>query len=225
MSIYNVLIGEDDVIISEYLASILAEMGHHVCAIVSNYGEAQQFLENNELPHLALLDIRMHNRDQGIEIAAEMRSRNIPFIFITSFTDKNTLQKAIEQQPFGYIVKPFKKEEVRNAVNKVLMLLRPDHIMLKDGATYTRILFDEVLFLKSDNVYVEVCTTNKTHLVRAQLSEILKEFPAEQFVRVHRSYAVNTNKISRYGPSKIFIDDLEIPVSKAYANELKRHLP
>src|ERR1700758_3861942 len=112
MSAFNILIAEDDVIISEYLAEIITDMGHNVCTIVSNYDEAKEFLQHNQAPQMALLDIRMHNRDQGIDIATEMKSKNIPFIFITSFTDKNTIQNAVAQQPLGYIVKPFKKEEV-----------------------------------------------------------------------------------------------------------------
>ena len=118
----NILIAEDDIFISEHLKQILNKLGYGVCGIVGSYDQAEAFINKNKLPDLALLDIRMHKEDQGIKIAKLLKTKDVPFIFITSFSDQKTLKSALEQEPKGYILKPFTPEDIKEAVEGVLVI-------------------------------------------------------------------------------------------------------
>jgi DNA-binding LytR/AlgR family response regulator len=212
----NILIAEDDIFISEHLKQILIDLNYNVCGIVSSYDQAVDFFSKEELPQLALLDIRMHGEDQGIRIAEYLNTLKVPFIYITSFSDKKTVQLAVAQEPKGYIVKPFSEEEIEEVLSKVVVGLRPIYITIKDAFSRTKILINEIQYMKSENVYVEIYTKRKMYITRCKLSELIEEIEDENFVRVHRSYVVNKKFIERSSSQEILVNGERIPVSRSY---------
>ena len=107
MSDIRILIVEDEPIIAEDIASLVEKNDFVVSAIVYTRANAMRELDTN-LPDLVLLDINLNGEMDGLLIAEKINEQfNIPFIFITSYSDKATLEKAKYTQPSGYIVKPF----------------------------------------------------------------------------------------------------------------------
>ena len=103
----KILIVEDEPLIAEDIAEILQKNEFVVTNIAYSKEFALSELSTN-LPDMALLDINLNNKMDGIEIAQIIQANyQIPFIFITSYSDKNTLEKAKLTEPSGYIVKPF----------------------------------------------------------------------------------------------------------------------
>ncbi len=107
MSTITVLIVEDEPLIAEDIAQAMEKNDFAVSAIVYSKEDAIEQLNTN-LPDIVLLDINLSGEMSGIEIAEKINTvYNIPFIFITSYSDKLTLEKAKHTEPSGYIVKPF----------------------------------------------------------------------------------------------------------------------
>ncbi|MCY7293006.1 MAG: response regulator transcription factor [Ferruginibacter sp.] len=107
MSDIKLLIVEDEPLIAEDIAQWLEKNEFLVSAIVYSKEDAMEQLITN-LPDMVLLDINLNGEMSGIEIAEKINTvYNIPFIFITSYSDKQTLEKAKYTEPSGYIVKPF----------------------------------------------------------------------------------------------------------------------
>lgn len=103
----RILIVEDEPIIAEDIASLVEKNDFMVSAIVYTKANALQELDTN-LPDLVLLDINLNGEMDGLLIAKIINEQfNIPFIFITSYSDKSTLEKAKYTEPSGYLVKPF----------------------------------------------------------------------------------------------------------------------
>lgn len=217
----RILIAEDDIFISEQLKKVLIDLNYEVCGIVSSYKKAVEFLENNVLPDIAILDIRMHNQDQGLEIAKYLKGKKVPFIFTTSFTDKKTIQSAVGYEPKGYIVKPYTAEEIAKVLNKILEEIQPQFLLIKDKFMALKIPATEILWVKSDNVYVEIKTIEKQYLYRAKLTDIQSLLPNNTFVRVHRSFLVNKDHVDKTSIQAVYIKSEEIPVSKIYRENLK----
>ncbi len=217
---FNILIAEDDVFISEHLKQILKDLNYSVQGVVSSFNGAITHLENHPTPDLALLDIRMHNEDQGIEIARHLKSIGVNFIFITSFSDKNTVQSAVELVPLGFIIKPFSKIEIKNVVAKALSELSDGFIEVKDASIVHRLKLEEICFIKSDNVYIEIHQKDKYIVQRNKLSDFMELLPKDLFARVHRSYIVNLNAIEARTSSSIEINGVQIPISKSYKDSV-----
>jgi AmiR/NasT family two-component response regulator len=102
----RLMIVEDELLIAEHLRSSLSAMGHQIVGIAANCEEAMVLAEAK--PELALLDIRIQGARDGIDTAALLQQqRGIAVLFITAHTDRDTLERAKELEPLGYLVKPF----------------------------------------------------------------------------------------------------------------------
>lgn len=112
MSETKILVVEDEVIVAEDIRSSLENMGYVVPSTASSGEEALKKVAQF-MPDLVLMDIIIQGRMDGIETAKEIRSRfNIPFVYLTAFSDIKTLERAKITEPFGYIIKPFKEREL-----------------------------------------------------------------------------------------------------------------
>jgi len=106
----RVLIVEDEPVIATNLSMYLNNNDFSVSGIAYDFDEAVAQLRQNT-PDAAILDIGMELNDDGIQLAELINQKyKIPFIFVTSFADKETLQKAKTVEPSGYIVKPFNEK-------------------------------------------------------------------------------------------------------------------
>jgi len=110
MSKLRVLIVEDEQVIDDNIFMYLDNDDFEVSGISYDSEEAKEELENNT-PDAAILDVNLTSDEDGIEIAARInRQYQIPFLFLTSYSDKETLKRAKAVNPSGYIVKPFNEK-------------------------------------------------------------------------------------------------------------------
>lgn len=112
MSRLKVLIVEDEPAIAKYISNTLKNDQYEITALAFSSKRAIQELENN-LPDVALLDINLDSSMDGIQIAELINEKHqIPFFFLTSYTNKEIINRAKHTRPLGYIVKPFSEKEI-----------------------------------------------------------------------------------------------------------------
>jgi DNA-binding NarL/FixJ family response regulator len=110
MSAIRILIVEDEPLIAENIAMYLDNHDFTVSGIAYDDEEALQELKSNP-PDAALLDVNLESVKDGIDIAEYINENNrIPFIFLTSYSDKTIVERAKRTNPSGYIVKPFNEQ-------------------------------------------------------------------------------------------------------------------
>ena len=120
MSSIKIIIVEDELIIAEDMKEMLLNMQYEVIGIANGCDEAEQIL-SRDIPDIALIDINLRGDEDGISLAMSIRKRyDIPIIFITSFSDKATVERAKQVKPNGYIVKPFEKEDLYTTIEIAL---------------------------------------------------------------------------------------------------------
>lgn len=103
----RILIVEDEPVIAENIACYLNNHDFTVCGIAYDADEAKLLLEKGS-PDAIVLDINLRHSATGLDIAAYVnRHYAIPFILLTSYADKETIEQAKKVRPWGYIVKPF----------------------------------------------------------------------------------------------------------------------
>lgn len=218
---FKILIVDDEVLIAEFLKDELISLGYHYITLAHNKKQAITAMEEFN-PQLVLLDIRMKNERDGIEIAEEINKKfKIPFIYITAHSDQEIVQHALSTKPSGYITKPFKQIDVYAAIHLVETNTEKNDnfIVFKDGYATIKLLVDDVLYAQSDDNYIHIFTENKKHTLRNSLDWFKENTPQEMFHRTHRSYIVNITKITKSTAKSVFINDVEIPVSRG--NQVK----
>lgn len=116
----KVLIVEDELIIAKDLSDILTQEGFICKYNIYTFEAAKELIENEHFD-LVLIDIMLKRAPDGIKLGKYLHEKkSIPFIFITSLFDKNTLFEVKQTQPFGYIVKPFRPQDVISCVEIAL---------------------------------------------------------------------------------------------------------
>jgi len=108
----RVLIVEDEFAVAMELEDHLEAMGYTVIDHVMTGAEAVERAEQAD-PTLVLMDVRLDGPMDGVEAALRIRaSRSLPVVFVTAYSDDDTLERATETTPYGYIVKPFDRREL-----------------------------------------------------------------------------------------------------------------
>lgn len=106
-------------IIALDIESKLKRLGYDVADIINNSDKAIDYLSFHN-PDLVLCDIMIKGFKDGIEVAEAVKHKRIPFIFLTSLSDRDTVSRAQKVMPFGYIVKPFNERDLFSAIEIAL---------------------------------------------------------------------------------------------------------
>lgn len=116
MSLDRILIVEDERPFADIVEGFLERLGYHVAGIADNGDEALRLAAESR-PSLALMDIEIHGPMDGFEVAELFRQKHdIPIIFLTGRSDHATLERVRRSDCFGYLLKPFRPEELKAAV-------------------------------------------------------------------------------------------------------------
>ncbi len=117
MSALKIMIVEDEVIVAKDIQRILKKLGYEAFDPYANGKKALDAIEKLN-PDLILLDINLKSSEiDGIQVGEQIHQHyQIPFIYLTAFSDKITLDRAKLTEPYGYIIKPFEEDDIRTAI-------------------------------------------------------------------------------------------------------------
>ncbi len=133
----KILIVEDNPITAADLKSALKKLDFTITNTVMSYNEALNSIKQNE-PDIIMMDINLGKGRSGIELACEIKkSKNIPILYLTSFSDDDTMEKAFATDPVGYLIKPFKREELKTTIMLALYKINKlDYENINQDHTY-----------------------------------------------------------------------------------------
>ena len=228
----KVLIVEDEMVISMNLVTILESLEYEVLEPAASYDEALEIMDV-EKPDIALLDIELGEGKNGIDLANFINSKyQIPFIFLTSNADSKTLKAAKETNPASYLVKPFNQDDLFTSIEIAIHNFRnsfdkresanimEDSFFVKNKNMFYKVKFDEIRFIKSNHVYIELHTVNKKkHLIRGSLTAFFDRLPSN-FFRTHRSYVVNLDYLEAINSVSVIINGENVPIGKTFRTDL-----
>ena len=121
MSQAKILIVEDEVSIACDIAFNLEAHGYHIVGICHTAEDGLALLKSKTID-LVMLDINLNGEMSGLDLAAKIdREFGIPFIFVTSYADEDTINSAAHTFPASYLVKPFKEDDLAPAVKMALV--------------------------------------------------------------------------------------------------------
>lgn len=183
--------------------------------------DAIGILKQKEI-ELLFLDIQMPEI-KGTDFA-KMIQDSTKIIFTTAYSEYAL--EGFELNALDYLLKPITFERFLKAVNKVTTKNEEleDSIVVKSGYDLHKLSFDSILFIESDSEYVIYHTTQGKIMSNQSLTALEKKLPAEFFMRVHRSYIINKNKVSALKGKDLTIEKATIPVSARYFELVKKTL-
>jgi len=138
----RILVVEDERLVALALEQCLKAIGHDVVALVTTGQEAVRKAVELE-PDLVLMDIRLKGEVDGIEAAVRIHDNfGTPIVYLTAYSDDNTLERARAAQPYGYVLKPFEEKSLKSAVAMALYTASVNARELRTRERLARILAD-----------------------------------------------------------------------------------
>ncbi len=186
--------------------------------------EASKYIKEEQID-LLFLDINMP-MVTGLEFIKSLDKRPM-VIFTTAYPDHAL--EGFELKAVDYLVKPIRFERFLSAVNHAyeLYLLKgketkvetasdQDYLMIKVEYSTVKINFNDILFIKGVKDYVQIFTESKKFLTVSTMKNIEGKLPANDFLRVHKSYIISLKKIEKIERFRIWIKENIIPVGDTY---------
>ncbi len=229
----KILIVEDEMLIGAKISMFLSELGYEVTGILPRAEEALLHAAEN-LPDIALLDIRLKGTMSGIDLAiALQKTRAIPVIFLTANSDDATFAEAKAARPYAFLTKPFKKLDLQRAIELTISriadtgqpsakieeatsYLLSDRIFLRHKEKMVKILFDTILYIEAERSYCKVFTQSKEYLLTLPMKNLEDKLPPENFQRIHRSFIVNLTQIDEVDEITVVVAKKNLPLSKSF---------
>ncbi len=219
----SVLIVEDELLIATHLKTIIASFECKKIELAHTKKTAIAAFENFK-PDLIILDINLENKNDGVELAAYInQTTKVPFIFVTAYSDMQTLTKALTQHPAAYITKPFKQTDVLAAIQLVFINnpnLNKVYINFKYGSEFVRLATSEIHLVKREGNYIKIYSATKKYLLRNSIDWVLDKLPEDIFLRVNRSIVINLFCIDKHTSEYVSVQNIQIPISRKIKHRL-----
>lgn len=243
----NVLVVEDESIVSKDIQHSLKKLGYNVVGAAST-GERAFELASSEKPDIILMDIMLKGSINGIETAERVKKElNIPVIYLTAYADEATLAKAKVTEPYGYIIKPFKEVDLHTSIEMALYKYSKEREVLKERDLFYSLIENkdskDFIFVKSKSRLVKIKTVDiyyvealkdyvvinaleSRYTIHSTMKDIVNKLSSEQFIRVHRSFIVRVDKIAaiEYPNLHLEKDKKIVPIGGSYKDELIERL-
>jgi len=227
----KILIVEDEMIIGANISLQLTSLGYEVSGIVPRGEEALVHIRQNK-PDIVLLDIQLKGNLDGVQTAQLMQKDfDIPIIYLTANSDDANFNRAKATNPQAFISKPFKKLDLKHAIELVINRLQPatetkepvanaDTTFVLDDAIFVRhqekmvkVNINDILFIEAERNYCRIFAKGKEYLLVMTLKEMDEKLPPQYFLRVHRSFIVNITQIEEIAATNLVISKKTIPVN------------
>lgn len=243
----NILVVEDESIVSKDIQQSLKKLGYQIAAATATGEDAIELVKEKQ-PDLVLMDIMLKGDMSGIEAADFIKEKyGIPVIYLTAYADESTLTKAKVTEPYGYIIKPFKEIDLHTSIEMALYKhgkeseMRKERDMLyslvesresegvifvKSNSRLIKVNTNDILFIEALKDYVVINTAETRYTIHSTMKDIEKKLPSGEFQRVHRSYIVRLDKITAIEQPNIVIEGNKklIPIGGSYKEELFKRL-
>jgi DNA-binding LytR/AlgR family response regulator len=222
------IIVDDEPLAIEILESYVSKIEQmKLAGTFRNAVSAFTFLQQNPVD-LIFLDIQMPKLS-GIEFLKSLK--NPPQVILTTAYRDYAIE-GFELEVVDYLLKPIPFERFLKAVGKVLHQpashpspigkadTAEDFVYFKVDKKMVKTRMAEILYIESIKDYVKVHTADKEIVTQQKISYLEESLPGDQFLRIHRSFIINRNRIDAYSATDVEIGKFRIPIGRNYKQDV-----
>jgi DNA-binding LytR/AlgR family response regulator len=221
----NCIIVDDEPQARKLLQTYLSDIpGLQLVKICRNAMEAYEVLQTGEVD-LMFLDIRMPVVT-GIDFIRSLKFP--PLVIFTTAYDQYAIQ-GYELDVVDYLLKPVSLSRLLQAVEKAKARVsavkhsertQEEHLFVKQDNRLVKIVFSEILYVESMQNYIKLMMKNRELIISSTTKAFEEQLPAQQFVRIHRSYIVSLAAITAVRPGQVELGEVVLPIGNSYRENL-----
>ena len=200
---------------------------HPSLKLVAQYNSAEEAKEGliAQSTDLVFLEIEMP-RVSGFELLDDMTHKP-QIIFVTGKT--KYAFKAFDYDAIDYLRKPIAKDRFLNAVHKAIVNYKlhneegfddEDFIFVKSNLKKRKVFLSELKYIEALGDYVKLVTDHDSLVVLSTMKAFEQFLPKERFLRIHKSYIVNLDRVQRYNSKQIELENQSLPLSRNRKTDL-----
>ncbi|HBE42597.1 MAG TPA: DNA-binding response regulator [Bacteroidales bacterium] len=220
------LIIDDEPLAIKLIKTHLSKLdSFEVAGECSNALKAVEFLKRGHID-LMFLDINMPEIT-GLDFLKSLPDP--PYVIITTAYREYAIE-GYDLDVIDFLLKPISFERFLKAINRYCNRSNPfhknsagqpqsaenRHVFIQDGKNIYKVSYDDLLYLEGFGEYVKVVTVSKTYLVRDSLLDFEQKLSGDHFLRIHKSYIVNLEKITGYSSVHIMLKNNELPIGRIF---------
>jgi two-component system, response regulator PdtaR len=245
----KVLILEDDPLIAADIKGLLSDWGYRVIGTPATYAEALAVVSVDEPDLLIADIQIPGEKDGIDTTSELLELHKIPVIFLTGQGDHETVQRAKQVSPSAYLLKPFDERSLHISIDIAMhhfyqnaaeskpatpnrqatqqpnklhadqILIKGQEVFIKQNYRFVKLCLGEIIYLEADRNHTYVYALNQKLVVRLALSKVLEKCQNSQFVRIHRSYAINAQLVDSFNDYEVVVSGRTLPLSANHRDE------
>lgn len=215
----HVLILEDNATEADALTALLKANKYTIAGVATTTADALTLFYQQKVD-VVIIDIFIAGSPEGINFAETINivpNAAKPFVFLTNSNDRNIFERARLTRPFSYLVKPFNELEILYAIEMAVekfyaqngvfsssdadTVVGGDYLFIKKKDTLKKVATSGIVYIEVDQYYCNVVTEQEKFVILMSLSKIMELLDGKKFMRTHRNYLVNTEKITEIIPA------------------------
>lgn len=218
----NCIIIDDEPLAIKLLENHISKIGEmKVVGTGKNALEAYRILQQESVD-LMYLDIQMPDLN-GIEFLRSLNKKP-KTIFTTAYREYAV--EGFELEAVDYLLKPITFERFFKSTERILRTIKKDidedFMILKSGGFNMKILLKDIIYFESDGNDIKIHLINECIIVpKMTISELAANLLNKGFIRIHRSFMVNTAKITAISNQEILAGKISIPLGRSYKKEFE----
>lgn len=242
----KILIVEDDISEAIRLETGLSELGYDVLPVADNFQQAIGIFYSSD-PDIVLIDIHLKGEKTGIDLGSKISSDQVhkkPIVYLTSNRDKSMFEYAKHTKPSAFLLKPvdiesidrslelaldqFAQMEFKNdAFNMNTGIFFKENLFIKKDKKLIKLAINDIEYIEVESKYSTIYISDKRYLVRISLTKLMELLSQKNFIRIHRNYIVNLNKIKEIDLEELTIslNNKMLNISEKYKKELVKKMP
>lgn len=216
---------DDAIKLSNMIEEIFKEKRINI--IITLFDSGEKLLENIKKNNydIYFLDIYLDKMD-GIELGYKIVKKDINSVIIYTTNSKDHMADSYSVGALHYLVKPFDKDSLNEALNRCLRIIRhfDSYIELLTNRKKKKILLYKIKYIESQNRYCFIYTEDNKYKVYLRLEQLEKMLIQDNFLRCHRSYIINLDYISDINNSDFVLNDgTLIPLKRDHKKVFKTY--
>lgn len=219
--------------IAEDIAATVRGAGMTVVAMCDT-GEEAIAIAKRERPDIIIMDIQLAGAMDGVSSAQMiLQSQGCSIIYLTEYTNPAVVERAKTTYPANFLTKPFRPEELVRAIDIAVNNANHDRresektkavdslFVRTANQKYVKVPTHSIVYLKADRAYCVIVTDQEEFVLSNSLSHYHGQLDG-RFVRVHRSFVVNIQRITALDGNMIKLGNFEVTMTKEYRDDLVR---
>jgi len=209
----NVLIIEDTPEQSDTLSKVLLANNYNIAGVARNYTDALTLFYKNKVD-IIVIDVFLDGKPDGITFAETINiipNASKPFVFLTSSQDRQIFERAKLTKPFSFLMKPFNELEILYAIEMAVekfyeqtniflsedqdTVISNDYLFIKKKNALKKVSLEDIIYIEVEDRYCNIITENEKFVILISLTKISALLNKDKFIKTHRNYIVNKDKI------------------------------